>query len=216
MFLALRLWKRLTSVLATLLLLVVLVPVVKIAWTGYRTDNAKTDAIVVLGAAQFDGTPSPVLQNRLDHALVLYRAGVAPILVTVGGSRPGDRFTEATAGRNYLHAKGVPWERIKAVRSGDDTFNSASAVARWARTQDISTFTVVSDRAHVARASTILQSYGFSVHSSAPQRGAGSAMTWQYVARETAGLLRFWFFKDSDFGSSLKDALDARPTVGGA
>lgn len=201
---------------AALVLLFVAIPICTIEWTGHRQDDAKTDAILVLGAAQFDGAPSPVLQNRLDHALALFRAGVAPRLVTVGGSQPGDRFTEATAGRNYLHARGVEWDKIKAIKSGDDTFNSAAAVAHWASSAGIGSFTVVSDRAHVARAATIVKSYGFEVHASAPQSGAGSSMTWQYVARETAGLIRFWLFKDSEFGSSLKTALDARPGVSGA
>lgn len=216
MFLMFKLARKIAVGVAAALLLLVAIPMVRIEWSGHRQDDVKTDAILVLGAAQFDGTPSPVLQNRLDHALALYRAGVAPRLVTVGGSQPGDRFTEATAGRNYLHANGVAWDRIKAIKSGDDTFNSAAAVAKWASAAGIASFTVVSDRAHVARAATILRSYGFEVHASAPQSGAGSAMTWQYVARETAGLIRFWLFKDSDFGSSLKSALDARPGVSGA
>ena len=209
-------WKiarKVVTALVAAALLVVFIPIAKIEWAGHRQDNAKTDAILVFGAAQFDGTPSPVLQNRLDHALALYRDGVAPRLVTVGGSQPGDRFTEATAGRNYLHANGVPWDRIKAIKSGSDTYNSAAAVAPWAQAAGIASFTIASDRAHVARASTIVRSFGFEARGSAPQSGPGSAMTWQYVARETAGLLRFWIFKDSDFGSSFKDALDARPGV---
>lgn len=205
-------WKiarRVITALVAVLLVVVALPMLRIEWSGHRPDAARTDAIVVFGAAQFDGTPSPVLKNRLDHALMLYREGVAPRIVTVGGSRPGDRFTEATAGRNYLHGRGVPWNDVKAIKSGDDTFNSAAAVAKWAAGSGVRSFTVVSDRAHVARASTILSSFNFEVHVSAPQSGPGSAMTWQYVARETAGLLRFWVFKDSDFGTSFKDALSA-------
>ena len=198
------------------MLLLVAIPVVKIEWSGRHQDSTTTDAILVMGAAQFDGVPSPVLRNRLDHALALHRIGVAPRLVTVGGSQPGDRFTEATAGRNYLHEHGVAWDRIKAIRSGSDTFNSITAVATWAQGAGIAAFTVVSDRAHLARASTILQSYGFEVHGSAPPTGPGSVMTWQYVARETAGLLRFWFFKDSNFGSSLRGAFDNATAVSGS
>lgn len=212
----LKLARKVAVAVAATLVLLIAIPMVRIEWMGHRQDDAKTDAILVLGAAQFDGKPSPVLQNRLDHALALYRAGVAPRIVTVGGSQPGDRFTEATAGRNYLHANGVAWESVKAIKTGNDTFNSAAAVAKWASSAGISSFTVVSDRAHVARAATIMRSYGFEVHASAPQAGAGSALTWQYLAREAAGLIRFWLFKDSDFGSSLKSALDPRPAVSGA
>lgn len=209
-------WKiarRVVTALAAVVVLAVVVPMIRVEWNAHRQDDVRTDAILVFGAAQFDGTPSPVLQNRLDHAVALYRAGVAERLVTVGGSQPGDRFTEATAGRNYLHAQGVPWDRIKAIKSGDDTFNSAAAVAAWAKPAGIKSFTIVSDRAHVARASTIVHSFGFDVHASAPSSGPGSALTWQYVARETAGLLRFWLFKDSDFGSSLKGALETQSGV---
>lgn len=205
--------RRIVTAFSLALVAVIAVPMLRIEWTGHRQDHTPSDAIVVFGAAQFDGTPSPVLRNRLDHGLTLYRAGVADRIVTVGGNRPGDRFTEATAGRNYLHAQGVPWDRLKAVKAGSDTYSSAAAVAAWARDRGIASFTVVSDRAHVARASTMLHSLGFEVHTSAPQEGPGSAMTWQYVARETAGMLRFWIFGDSDFGTSLRGALDSGADV---
>lgn len=188
-------------------LVAIFVPIARIEWAGLRQDATRTDAIVVFGAAQFDGTPSPVLQNRLDHALALYQAGVAPMLVTVGGSKPGDRFTEATAGRNYLHSRGVKWQDIKAVKSGEDTLSSARAVAQWAVTQEFRSLTVVSDRAHVARASLMLEAFGFTVHSSAPGSGPGSALTWQYVARESAGLLKFWLFENEDLAASVRGSL---------
>lgn len=207
MFLMWRWARRIVMAVVVATLVSVFIPIARIEWSGLRQDNARTDAIVIFGAAQFDGTPSPVLQNRLDHALALFEAGVAPRLVTVGGSRPGDRFTEATAGRNYLHMRGVEWRRIKAVKSGEDTLSSAEAVAQWAAAEGIRSFTVVSDRAHVARASTMLKAFGFDVHASAPQSGPGSALTWQYIARESAGLLRFWLFDDSDLGESLRGSL---------
>ena len=73
-------------------------------WMASRHDGAtKSDAIVVFGAAQYDGRPSPVLTARLDHALELWHEGLAPLIVVTGGKQPGDRFTEATASANYLH-----------------------------------------------------------------------------------------------------------------
>ncbi len=82
-------------------------------WLASRHDGAKAaDAIVVLGAAQYDGRPSPVLTARLDHALDLWKQGLAPIIVVTGGKRPGDRFTEATASANYLLERGVPDDKI--------------------------------------------------------------------------------------------------------
>lgn len=207
MFLMWRWARRIVTALVVVALVAIFVPIARIEWAGLRQDNVPTDAIVIFGAAQFDGTPSPVLQNRLDHALALYKLGVAPQLVTVGGSRPGDRFTEATAGRNYLHMRGVEWRRIKAVKSGEDTLSSAQAVAKWAVGEGIRSFTVVSDRAHVARASSMLKAFGFEVHSSAPKSGPGSSLTWQYVARETAALLRFWLFEDGDLEQSERRSL---------
>ena len=82
-------------------------------WLASRHDGAKAaDAIVVLGAAQYDGRPSPVLTARLDHALDLWKQGLAPVIVVTGGKRPGDRFTEATASANYLLERGVPDDKI--------------------------------------------------------------------------------------------------------
>ena len=97
-------------------------------WRTARKDAARpSDAIVVLGAAQYDGRPSPVLAARLDHALDLYRAGVAPIIVVTGGRQEGDRFTEATAGATYLHEHGVPDTAILRETSGRSSWQSLAA-----------------------------------------------------------------------------------------
>lgn len=193
MFLMFRIVKRVFVTVMVLAVFVIGVPVVQIEWAGHRSDRAVTDAIVVFGAAQFDGEPSPVLKNRLDHALALYKIGIAPRVVTVGGSQPGDRFTEAAAGRNYLRSQGVPSSAVTAVKAGDDTLSSAAAVAEWGKAAGVREITVVSDRAHLARASAMMKSFGFDVRSSGPQTGPGSTMSSWYVARETAGLLHFWF-----------------------
>jgi hypothetical protein len=84
----------------------------------------------VLGASQFNGRPSAVFRARLNHALTLYKDGVAPNVVTVGGSQPGDAFTEATAGRNYLVSNGVPASAVTAVGVGNDTLTSLRAAAK--------------------------------------------------------------------------------------
>ena len=169
------------------------------AWVvanGLHDDRATTDAILVMGAAQFDGDPSPVLRNRLRYAYALYSTGVAPLVMTVGGKRPGDRFTEAAAGRSFLHRLGVPYDDLKAIPAGTDTYSSVEAVAAWARRNKIASVTVVTDRCHEARASAMMRSLGFTVHGAAPASGPGSSITWAYVARETGGLLRFWFVND--------------------
>ena len=92
-----------------------------------RTQRGPSDAIVVLGAAQYDGRPSPVLAARLDHALELYDDGVAPMIVVTGGRQPGDRFTEATASATYLHEHGVPDAAILRETTGRSSWESLAA-----------------------------------------------------------------------------------------
>jgi vancomycin permeability regulator SanA len=103
------------SALVRLILGGVLVGALIVGGTVFRVwqvarldDRAKADVVVVLGAAQYDGTPSAVLGSRLDHAARLWRDGVAPVIVTVGGRRVGDNYTEAQAGRKYLTSYGIP------------------------------------------------------------------------------------------------------------
>ena len=113
---------RFVGLLVLLMLLGVMAAVLLPLWAGWRViadgnvdDRRATDAIVVLGAAQYNGKPSPVFRSRLDHARVLYRQSVAPRIVTVGGKQPGDRFTEASAGLRYLNGKGVSAADITSV-----------------------------------------------------------------------------------------------------
>lgn len=192
MFLLLRLVRRAVSV-------VVLCAVTAVVWTAiwvlgnsFREDLTRTDAIVVMGAAQFDGDPSPVLRNRLDRAFDLYSQRVAPFVITVGGSQPGDRFTEATSGRRYLESRGIRTAHIAAVRTGSNTYESARAVARVAQKRGWTRLTIVTDRMHAARASAMMSSFGFTVHPAPPASGPGSSLTWSYLVHETGGLLQFW------------------------
>src|ERR1700730_17855122 len=99
-------------------------------WKVARIDDyTKADAIVVLGAAQYSGTPSSVFEARLDQAYKLFKAGVAPRVITVGGKQDGDLYTEAASGKNYLQDRGVPSDKILAVETGSDTLRSIEAVA---------------------------------------------------------------------------------------
>jgi uncharacterized SAM-binding protein YcdF (DUF218 family) len=108
-------------------------------WRAARQDQAEpADAIVVLGAAQYDGRPSAVYRARLDHAAELYAQDLAPMVLVTGGRRPGDRFTEAAAGAGYLAAHGVPEDAIVLESGGSDSWTSLQAAAR-----------VLGDRRHV-------------------------------------------------------------------
>ena len=109
------------------------------------------DAIVVLGAAQYNGRPSPVLRARLDHALGLYREGLAPRIIVTGGIGRGDTTSEATVGRHYLVAHGVPSEAVVAQPHGRSTQASMTAVAAWLEQRALHRVLLVSDPFHMFR-----------------------------------------------------------------
>lgn len=109
------------------------------------------DAIVVLGAAQYNGRPSPVLQARLDHGADLYREGWADLVVVTGGIVAGDRMSEATAGRRYLIGVGIPPDSIVVQAVGHSTAGSMDAVAGWLHGQGLNRVILVSDPFHLAR-----------------------------------------------------------------
>lgn len=123
----------------------------RILEAGQRDDRSATDAIVVMGAAQYDGTPSPIFAARLDHAIDLYHAGVAPILIVTGGKAEGDRTTEAASARAYAIAHGVPDEAILGEDQSRTTVASIRAVASLMREAGLERAVFVSDRSHMFR-----------------------------------------------------------------
>lgn len=162
-------------------------------WQVARVDDRRpVDAVVVLGAAQYDGEPSSIFSWRLRHAQVLYEEGVAPLIVTTGGSAEGDEFTEAEAGRDYLIGRGVPADAIVAVGEGSDTLGSLEAVAARAEADGWRSALVVSDPWHSLRARTMARDAGLDAWSS-PTRSGPAVQTretqFRYILRETAALL---------------------------
>lgn len=179
------------------LVLVVLLAVpayaaLRVVTTARADDRTTTDAVVVLGAAQFWGRPSPVLQARLQHAETLYDDGVAARLITVGANQPGDRTTEAEAGREWLVRAGVPARAVVAVPEGHDTLTSLTAVAAVMAENGWTSATIVTDPAHEARSVAMARALGIDARPSSTSSGAGSGLTAEYVARETLALLAFW------------------------
>jgi uncharacterized SAM-binding protein YcdF (DUF218 family) len=131
-------------------------------WLAGRRDEARpAQAIVVLGAAQYDGRPSPVLRARLGHTADLYNRGLAPVVVVTGGRAEGDRFTEAAASASYLHGHGVPESAILRESSGRNSWESLAASARILRARGISKVVLVSDPFHAARVDAIAGELGF-------------------------------------------------------
>jgi uncharacterized SAM-binding protein YcdF (DUF218 family) len=116
-----------------------------------RDERGPADAIVIMGAAQYDGTPSPVFAARIDHAIDLYHDGVAPILIATGGKREGDRTTEAASARAYAMARGVPAEAILVEDRSRSTLESIRGVSDLMDEHDLGTAVFVSDPSHMYR-----------------------------------------------------------------
>ncbi len=156
-----------------------------------QQQQARSDAIVVLGAAQYNGRPSEVFQARLDHAAGLYRAGVAQHIVTTGGGQPGDRLTEGEAGREYLLAAGVPDVALVSVGIGNDTLISLRAADQLLQDRGWNSVVLVTDPWHEARSQLIASDLGLSVQVSSVTSGPAAApgVRTRYVQRETLGIL---------------------------
>lgn len=162
-------------------------------WQVARVDDRRpVDAVVVLGAAQYDGEPSSIFSWRLRHAQVLYEEGIAPLIVTTGGGQVGDVTTEAEAGRAYLIDRGVPAEAVVAVGEGSDTLGSLQAVAARADVDGWNSALLVSDPWHSLRARTMARDAGLDAWTS-PTRSGPVVQTREtqvrYILRETAALL---------------------------
>jgi len=154
------------------------------------------DAIVVLGAAQYDGEPSPVLRARLDQAVRLYRDGRAPLIVVTGGRQEGDRFTQAVAGYRYLRDQGVPEDALLLEVDGTSTYTELAATARILRARGLERVLMVSDGYHSQRLLAIAEEVGLDGAVSPTDTGFGV----RELARESlaVGLGRLVGFRRLD------------------
>ncbi len=161
----------------------------QVVQTGRERTAAPADAIIVMGAAQYDGRPSPQLAARLDHVVELYESGVAPLIVVTGGKIPGDRFTEAAASVRYLAEHGVPEAAIVEVGEGSTTFESVEAAAPEMAALGVETVALVTDPFHSLRSRLIVEGEGFEVDVAAT--GSSVVTGWAEFRRnliETAGV----------------------------
>jgi uncharacterized SAM-binding protein YcdF (DUF218 family) len=174
-------------VLAALALLVAYVVITFVQVYGAKDhDGAReADAIIVLGAAQYNGRPSPVLQDRLDHALELYEAGLADTIVVTGGRQAGDRFTEATTGYNYLRDRGVPDEALLKEIGGTNTYESLAASARFLRDRELTSVVLVTDGYHAFRVGAIAADLGLDAAVSPTETRLSNTAEMRQLARET-------------------------------
>ena len=127
---------------------------------GARDETRTADAIVVLGAAQYDGRPSQIFEARLSHAVDLYEEGIAPVLVVTGGKAEGDRTTEAAAAKAYALGRGVPEDAILSEDHGRTTLDSLESVADLMRARGLASAVFVSDRTHMLRVLRIATDVG--------------------------------------------------------
>ena len=136
-------------------------------WYVARADDRRpVDAVVVLGAAQYDGRPSPVFEARLDHAVSLWQSGIAPEFVVTGGKLPGDRTTEAAVARRYAVDHAVPAEAIWGENEAHNTLDSLRAVAAEMKKRDLRSAVFVSDPTHMLRVLRIARDLGIEAYGS--------------------------------------------------
>jgi uncharacterized SAM-binding protein YcdF (DUF218 family) len=191
--------KILAATLA-LVLLVLLGTATRVWWFARQDDHRVSDAIVVLGAAQFNGRPSSVFTARLVHARDLYQLKVAPRIITVGGNRAGDQYTEASSGKAWLTQHGVPASRIVAVGTGSDTLTSLKAVEQRMQQGSWSTAVIVTDPWHSLRARAMASDQGIDAAMSPTRQGPAvrqRSTEIRYIARETLAYLYYKVFKKS-------------------
>jgi uncharacterized SAM-binding protein YcdF (DUF218 family) len=143
-----------------------LVNLLLVVQAGRTDEAAPVDAIVVLGAAQYDGRPSPQLAARLDHVVELWEQGLADRVMVTGGNQPGDRFTEASASRDYLVERGVPESAILAEDAGMNTYDSLAAAAEVLQAEGLERVLLVTDPFHAARTELIADEVGLDARSS--------------------------------------------------
>jgi len=173
------------------LLAVVVLPLAYLAatfatvWRAAHHDGARpAAAIVVLGAAQYDGRPSPALRARLEHVVELWKGDATARVVVTGGKQPGDRFTEASASATYLMAQGIPSDKILREVNGRSSFQSLADSAAFLKKMGLTRVVLVSDAYHAARIRGIAEEVGLDASVSPTPSTRASANAGRY-AKET-------------------------------
>jgi len=192
-----RLARRALAALVLVVLLVVGTTAFRVWWVARQDHHPRSDAIVVLGASQFDGKPSTVFRARLQHAKALYDAGVASRVITLGGGAPGDRTTEADAGALFLRDRGVD---TLPIGKGRNTLQSLEALRVEFRKQGWTTAVLVTDPWHELRTRRMATDLGIKAQSSPTRTGPAvrdRGTELRYIARETAAYLYYRLFGES-------------------
>ena len=198
--------KHSTAAISALVLVLLLLAGGTAAWCRWvygqiesyatKDEAASADAICVFGAAEYDGRPSPVYRARLNHALNLYRRGIAPLVITLGGWG-GDQYSEGSVGRTYLMSQGIPASAIIAETQSRDTEESARRVAVIARVNGLRRLVIVSDGTHLFRIHAICAANGLAVLTSPRPRVQveGGTPETERVAHEILSYTAWRFFR---------------------
>ncbi|HUO17199.1 MAG TPA: YdcF family protein [Verrucomicrobiae bacterium] len=184
-------WFRLLVALFAILVLFLASTAIQIVHTATLQEIRPADAIVVFGAAEYSGHPSPVLRARLDHAFDLYEEHVAPVVITTGGAAADPKFSEGGVGNEYLRKRGIPEDALIAETQGSDTAESARRVAVIMRANGLHSCIAVSDAYHVFRIRKLLEHEGMKVYV-APRADSIPHQTWpraEAILRETISYL---------------------------
>lgn len=189
-------FKFIRRIISFVLLLIIVVPlyVAGSIWYSARNSNpVKSDVILVMGAAQFDGRPSEILQSRLQESLKIYKAGFAPKIYTVGSGAPGDRTTEAAASRAWLIDNGVKRSNISAIAKGRDTLSSTQAYAEVMKKAKLNSVVIVTDPYHCFRSVKMAKDLGLAASCAAVESGPASVANsgYKYLARESGAYLAY-------------------------
>ncbi len=167
---------------------------VRIERQSWRDEARKADCIVVFGAAEYSGHPSPVLRSRLDHAYTLFRRGLAPLVIITGGHGGDPRFSEGGVGRAYLMARGIAENNLIAETQADNTDESVDRVAGIMKANGMRTCIAVSDGYHIFRIKKMLERQGFQAYGS-PRSQAHPPSQWHerlLMVREVAS---YWVWR---------------------
>jgi len=187
-----RWWLRLLVLAVVAVVSFLTITAVQVVRTASLEEIHPADAIVVFGAAEYSGRPSPVLRMRLDHALAVFHRGVAPVVITTGGAAADPTFSEGGVGRDYLRRHGVPERSLIAETQGRDTAQSAVRVAVIMRANGLHSCVAVSDAYHVYRIRKLLEHEGIAPVYVAPRPDSRPHSVWQRsvaVLRESTSYL---------------------------
>jgi uncharacterized SAM-binding protein YcdF (DUF218 family) len=184
-----RLAVKLTAAVVALAVLYLGVTSVQVWQASHRDEPRPADAIVVFGAAQYNGTPSAVLRARLDHAADLYRRKIADVIVVTGGNQPGDITTEASASANYLKKKGIPESALLREVQGRTSWQSLASAAAFLKQRGRTRVVLVSDPFHNARIAAMAGELGLTAYVSPTHTSPITGSTEvRYLAKETAAV----------------------------